>query len=182
MEKWSWVYGTDCSRRLARRYMLWRASLADVTECGPFSRFDGYERILTLLGSDGFTLDIDRQSTVLSQPGQSVQFAGEAAVQVTGIQLPSKDFNIISLRECVSATVRSYTASSTVTLSTAIGSADRLLIVAATGTWLVYGGYSLAAGSALLITESTDESFSVVGAGLACVAAISVWCSAIQTR
>lgn len=154
--------------------MMWRASIADVTEVGGFSRFEGYERILTLLNSSGFTLDIDGQSTVLSRPGQAAQFAGEADVRVTRVDLPSRDFNIITLRDCVSATVRSYTMSSTTTWSAIAGTPHRILIVAATGTWQVHDCHSLTAGSAMLVSDITHESFSVVGSGLVCVAAINV--------
>jgi len=76
---------------------LWRVSSALVEASGPFSRFPGRARLLTLLEGSGLILDIEGQGRQrLKHPGQVVAFAGEAAVSAALIQGPCVDFGIIS--------------------------------------------------------------------------------------
>jgi len=76
---------------------LWRVSSAQVAASGPFSRFPGHSRLLTLLEGSGFLLDIEGQGRQrLKHPGQMVAFAGDAAVSATLIQGPCVDFGVIS--------------------------------------------------------------------------------------
>ena len=39
--------------------MLWRISMADVLSAGPFSHFDGYDRVLVLLEGNGIGLSFN---------------------------------------------------------------------------------------------------------------------------
>ena len=76
---------------------LWRVSSAQVEAAGPFSRFPGRARLLTLLEGPGLILDIEglgRQR--LKHPGQVVAFSGDATVNATLIQGPCVDFGVIS--------------------------------------------------------------------------------------
>jgi hypothetical protein len=76
---------------------LWRVSSALVEASGPFSRFPGHARLLTLLEGSGFILDIEglgRQR--LKHPGQVVAFSGDAPVHASLIQGPCVDFGVIS--------------------------------------------------------------------------------------
>jgi environmental stress-induced protein Ves len=76
---------------------LWRVSSAQVAASGPFSRFPGRARLLTLLEGSGLILDIEGQGRQrLKHPGQVVGFAGDAAVSATLIQGPCVDFGVIS--------------------------------------------------------------------------------------
>jgi len=79
---------------------IWRASLADVASDGPFSRFDGIDRILVLLEGAGMTLTFDQQLDVaLSQPFQSISFAGEREVSAQLHAGPTRDLNLMIRRE-----------------------------------------------------------------------------------
>jgi environmental stress-induced protein Ves len=76
---------------------LWRVSSAQVEASGPFSRFPGRARLLTLLDGPGLILDIEglgRQR--LKHPGQVVAFSGDAPVHASLIQGPCVDFGVIS--------------------------------------------------------------------------------------
>lgn len=76
---------------------LWRVSSARVEASGPFSRFPGRTRLLTLLEGEGFILDIGGQGALrLDRPGQVAAFSGDAPAQATLIQGPCLDFGIIS--------------------------------------------------------------------------------------
>jgi hypothetical protein len=76
---------------------LWRVSSARVEASGPFSRFPGRARLLTLLEGAGLILDIDGQGRQrLKHPGQVVTFAGDAAVNAALIQGTCVDFGVIS--------------------------------------------------------------------------------------
>ncbi len=76
---------------------LWRVSSAQVASSGPFSRFPGRARLLTLLEGTGLILDIEGQGRQrLKHPGQVVAFAGGATVSATLIQGPCLDFGVIS--------------------------------------------------------------------------------------
>lgn len=76
---------------------LWRVSSARVEASGPFSRFPGRARLLTLLEGSGLILDIEGQGRQrLKHPGQVVAFAGDASVHATLIQGPCVDFGVIS--------------------------------------------------------------------------------------
>ncbi len=86
---------------------LWRVSSAEVAGSGPFSRFPGRARLLTLLEGPGLILDIEGQGRQrLKHPGQVVTFAGDAAVHATPIQGPCVDFGVISDPGRVAATLQ----------------------------------------------------------------------------
>ncbi len=85
---------------------LWRVSSARVEGAGPFSRFPGRTRLLTLLEGAGLILDIEGQGRArLKRPGQVLAFPGDAAVQATPIQGPVLDFGVISDPTRVRATL-----------------------------------------------------------------------------
>ena len=47
----------------------WRLSIADIGESGSFSRFDGYQRVITVLQGAGMHLQVDgEQSRALLPP------------------------------------------------------------------------------------------------------------------
>ena len=73
---------------------FWRISIADVTKDGPFSKFDGLERILTVIDGKGMILSMpDRDiSATFSNP---VSFSGNAAVMGLLPHGPIQDFNLI---------------------------------------------------------------------------------------
>lgn len=82
---------------------LWRASIATLDKDGPFSSFNGIDRVITLLEGAGVTLTVDGKEIPLAlhtpQP-----FSGDSAcaARITG---QSRDFNIMTLRGACSAHV-----------------------------------------------------------------------------
>lgn len=72
-----------------------RISVADVTAPAPFSTFAGYTRWLYLLDGGPVTLAIAGSDTVLANPGDGIEFAGEVSVAATVVARPSRDLNFM---------------------------------------------------------------------------------------
>lgn len=110
----AWKNGGGTTRELAvfppnagLQDFIWRASLADVAVDGPFSRFDGIDRILVLLEGAGMTLAFERHIDVrLSQPYQSLSFAGESEVTALLHAGPTRDLNLMTRRDRVRGSVQ----------------------------------------------------------------------------
>ncbi len=80
----------------------WRVSMAEVTQAGPFSRFDGIDRHLTILRGK-LRLDFSNRSVTLG-PLDSLAFSGSEAV--VGMPLePVLDLNVMTRRGKATATV-----------------------------------------------------------------------------
>jgi len=78
---------------------LWRLSMADVAESGPFSAFPGLDRTLMLLSGGGMELDHgDQGRQVLARPLEPVSFSGDWTTQGRLLAGPCKDFNVLSAR------------------------------------------------------------------------------------
>lgn len=93
-----WKNGHGITRELAREpraeSFVWRLSIADVAGDGPFSRFDGMRRILTVVEGKGMEL-IGLNATLQADFGAPVEFDG--ALEITS-QLkdgPLRDLNLI---------------------------------------------------------------------------------------
>lgn len=83
----------------------WRVSIAEVASSGPFSHFDGCDRILTVLdGQLELRFIADGGNTVLC-PGQSLWFPGDVAVMGNPIVGPVRDLNVMVRRGRWLATV-----------------------------------------------------------------------------
>ncbi|MDP2306268.1 MAG: HutD family protein [Pseudomonadota bacterium] len=83
-----------------------RLSIAEVAAEGPFSRFPGVDRVILLLRGAGFRLRRDDGRVVtMAQPGEPFAFAGEDAWDCTLPGGPVTDFNVMTDRETVRASV-----------------------------------------------------------------------------
>ncbi|SAL36397.1 hypothetical protein AWB64_03678 [Caballeronia sordidicola] len=86
----------------------WRVSVADVSEAGAFSAFNGIDRVLTLIEGEQMVLTdaTEGQSAeyVLSR-WDSVAFAGESPITAELPHGPTRDFNLMLRRDRVSGTV-----------------------------------------------------------------------------
>jgi uncharacterized protein len=72
----------------------WRFSLAEVASDGPFSRFDGMARILTVILGAG--LDLHHAAGVIAaRPLQPVAFSGDTAIDCRRVAGLVHDFNVI---------------------------------------------------------------------------------------
>lgn len=77
--------------------LLYRLSMALVTEDGPFSLFPGIERVVTVISGPGFGLAGDGLHLEV-RPLMPVAFAGDIPVRATGVTAPSEDFNVMTAR------------------------------------------------------------------------------------
>jgi len=74
--------------------LLWRLSIAEVTEDGPFSRFAGLARILTVIEGAGLALHTpDRM--LQAKPLEPLAFSGDTPIDSRMIDGPVRDFNVI---------------------------------------------------------------------------------------
>ncbi|WP_460812372.1 HutD/Ves family protein [Luteimonas pelagia] len=82
----------------------WRASIAEIEQDGPFSRFDGVDRILVLVGGNGVRLRFDDgEVRELLPPHDAHRFAGERAVSGELVDGPTHDFNLMWRRDAFEA-------------------------------------------------------------------------------
>ncbi|AXE94326.1 HutD/Ves family protein [Paraburkholderia terricola] len=84
---------------------VWRVSVADVAQAGPFSRFAGIDRTLVLLSGAGMLLDETdganahaAKTHALAQPLDVARFAGEARIDARLINGATRDFNLMVRR------------------------------------------------------------------------------------
>ncbi|BFV60367.1 HutD family protein [Kitasatospora sp. CMC57] len=83
----------------------WRVSLADVAQGGPFSRFEGVDRVITVVEGAGMALTVAGTEHRLAEPFRPFAFPGDAE---TGCELlggPVVDFNVMSRRGRAAAEV-----------------------------------------------------------------------------
>ncbi|WP_094781003.1 HutD/Ves family protein [Paraburkholderia ribeironis] len=83
---------------------VWRVSVADVAQAGPFSRFDGVDRTLVLLSGAGMLLDEMDGATVvkshaLTQTLDIARFNGETRIDARLVDGATRDFNLMVRRE-----------------------------------------------------------------------------------
>jgi environmental stress-induced protein Ves len=103
-DQWSrqpWRNGGGITHELLREGpadgpFLLRVSVADVEREGPFSRFDGVDRVIALLEGQGFVLHReDGSETVVRERGVPVSFAGEEPITCTLLDGPVRDLNVM---------------------------------------------------------------------------------------
>jgi len=133
----------------------WRVSVADVSEAGAFSVFEGIDRVLTLIeGTEMVLIDADGPRHVLAR-WDSLAFAGETKITAELPHGPTRDFNLMLRRDRVlgSVTVRRDAAA----LSVEKGS---VVLVCALGAFTV-DGERLSQGDALVFEASEDASLNI---------------------
>lgn len=86
----------------------WRVSIAEVEVDGPFSAFDGCDRVLVLLEGAGMDLAnaATGATTELRPDSRRSRFAGEVPIVATLLAGPTTDFNLIWRRDSSVATAR----------------------------------------------------------------------------
>ncbi|MCA0424573.1 MAG: HutD family protein, partial [Proteobacteria bacterium] len=79
---------------------LFRVSIAEVASDGPFSRFVGVDRILTVIGGAGMVLRFNQNRAVTVTPASGpFAFAGDDDCSAELIDGPLTDLNVMSRRE-----------------------------------------------------------------------------------
>jgi uncharacterized protein len=84
---------------------VWRVSVADVAQDGPFSRFSGVDRTLVLLAGNGVRLEGTGDPLDLRAPYEPVTFTGEAEIDCVLTNGPVRDFNLMVRRDAASGEV-----------------------------------------------------------------------------
>lgn len=75
---------------------LWRISIAHVASDGPFSKFDGYDRILTMIKGNGMQLGCEEADDLdVSHPFMPHAFSGDWAIDGKLNDGPIDNFNLI---------------------------------------------------------------------------------------
>ncbi|MFC0403338.1 HutD/Ves family protein [Paraburkholderia rhizosphaerae] len=109
---------------------VWRVSVADVEQAGPFSRFAGIDRTLVLISGAGMLLDEGQGRThALTQPFDIARFAGETAIDARLVEGATRDFNLMVRRGVASGNIEVWRAGSAHTVS-----ADTVLLFCAAGS------------------------------------------------
>lgn len=104
-----WANGRGQTTEIARadddNGLLWRLSMAQVVEDGPFSLFPGIDRSLTVIDGPGFTLAGNgwRRRADLLVP---VGFAGDVPVAAQAVAGAAVDVNVMWRRDTLQARVR----------------------------------------------------------------------------
>ncbi len=150
-----WRNGGGVTSELVRRPTAgefdWRLSMAEVSADGPFSTFDGLDRIIVLLSGRGMDLHMGEGGAVveLRPPFGGHRFAGEVSVDATLPAGPTTDLNLMWRRDRLDATVRRFEAP----FDLAPQHGATLLAFVASGTPELDGGTTLSTGD---VVESTD--------------------------
>jgi environmental stress-induced protein Ves len=85
----------------------WRISIADVAAGGPFSRFPGIDRVLTVIEGRGLVLSVEGMADVdLNERSHPFAFAGDAACDGLLLFGPIRDLNVMTRRGVCTAAVR----------------------------------------------------------------------------
>jgi environmental stress-induced protein Ves len=95
-----WANGRGTTVEILRhddaKGMVWRLSMATVAENGPFSRFPGIERNLTVIDGPGF--DLSGDAKLRADPFQPVTFSGDLALAARNVTGTAVDFNVMTRR------------------------------------------------------------------------------------
>ncbi|MDP3824656.1 MAG: HutD family protein [Burkholderiales bacterium] len=94
-----WRNGGGTTRELVvfpvREHWHWRLSVAEISQDGPFSRFDDVERWFAVLSGSGVRLAIDGAAQTLTRASPPVVFDGAALAECQLLDGPTLDFNLM---------------------------------------------------------------------------------------
>ncbi len=76
----------------------WRMSVAQISQNGPFSTFEGMQRWFAVLGGEGVTLDVAGGVRRLTCESEPFEFDGASPVQCQLIDGATQDFNLMVRR------------------------------------------------------------------------------------
>ena len=164
-----WANGRGVTTELARRdvdggRLLFRLSVADVVEAGPFSRFPGVDRNLLLIEGEGFDITVDGARMAV-RPFAPVAFPGEADTAAVDLCGPSRDFNLMTGRGLASVRL-------TVAKAAFRHEADDHSFAFVVSGAFACEGRPLEKGSLLAIEGEAGRRFDITGDGVLVVADI----------
>ena len=103
----TWANGKGATEEIIReddaRGMLWRISIAEVREAGPFSRLPGVDRHLLLLEGSGFAVRIGGGPALPVSAKTPLVFSGDDEAAATDVLGPCRDFNVMARRGTIHA-------------------------------------------------------------------------------
>lgn len=76
----------------------WRISVADVASSGPFSAFEGVDRIITVVEGPGMALTVDGTEHAVDTRCAPLAFSGDATTDCRLLDGPVVDFNVMVRR------------------------------------------------------------------------------------
>lgn len=95
----AWRNGGGTTRELVAlpdaQHWRWRASVAEVTQSGLFSSFEGVQRWFAVLEGDGVCLTLDGHAHMLRKSDQPLKFDGAALTNCTLLGGATQDFNLM---------------------------------------------------------------------------------------
>lgn len=157
----AWKNGGGITHQLARSDdqtgMRWRVSIAEVASDGPFSHFEQTDRIIMLLQGNGFCLHgAAEQAVVLDKALLPFAFAGETAIDCTLIDGPVRDFNLMTRRADIKASLQVLSVIEPLSFTLAN---ESLLYLVAGQLQLSFAeqSYQLDAGQSLLCTAEAGQ-------------------------
>ncbi len=106
----------------------WRISIAEVLRDGPFSRFAGIDRTITLIEGAGMRLSGGARDIVIRTPFEPYSFAGESPIDCSLVSGPIRDFNSMTRRDRARGSVMPVHAKAS------IDATDFLVVFAAIGS------------------------------------------------
>lgn len=117
-----WKNGGGTTRELvawpSNQDWLWRMSVAEVTQSGPFSRFEGIDRWFAVLHGDGVALATNGSRQTLTNDSAPFFFDGGLATDCTLVGGPTRDFNLMMRQGAAKVSVRRLRGSCSVALNT----------------------------------------------------------------
>lgn len=138
-----WKNGGGVTRELWREPAVGefrlRVSVAEVGAAGPFSRFDGVERVITLLHGAGFRLRGPGWTVDLRPGSGAFRFKGDEPVECTLLDGPIADVNVMWTRALGSFVVRRRRSGGVAAGSVIVGLGRREVGVADARAWLQAG-------------------------------------------
>jgi environmental stress-induced protein Ves len=148
---------------------VWRVSIADVAQAGPFSRFPGIDRTLVLLSGAGMLLDETleaggTQVYALTQTLDVARFRGEAAIDARLVDGATRDFNLMVRRDAASGVLERWRVEGSTGQRSL--SADTVLLFCAAGS------VEVTLGDAAGVTLTSDDTLCIEAPdALACAVA-----------
>ena len=137
----------------------WRVSMAPVTAPGPFSRFEGIDRVLTVIEGKGILLALDGAAPVMVDAAP-VAFSGDIPCTATLVDGPIVDLNVMTRRGRWRSDVRWAEAHDP------IASGGHHLVLAAGGPLSGHVGatrFALAPRDALLLDAAESAALDLAG-------------------
>ncbi|OUS38064.1 hypothetical protein A9Q94_03315 [Rhodobacterales bacterium 56_14_T64] len=113
-----WKNGKGTTRELALREdhgrVIWRLSLAEITQDGAFSTFPGMARIHTIVAGQGLLLD-SGETTLVAKPHRPLHFDGGLPLTARLLEGACRAFNVIYDPKLVTASAQILTGDQVIT-------------------------------------------------------------------